>query len=79
MGLVKDMLSTVPYMMEWMMKAIGDSFIHSLFIEGLLRTIFRPVIGKVMEKFQPGAIVLQCGADSLSGITHPWSFSYHVR
>lgn len=31
------------------------------------RTIFRPVIGKIMEKFQPEAIVLQCGADSLSG------------
>lgn len=29
--------------------------------------IFRPVISKIMEKFQPGAIVLQCGADSLSG------------
>lgn len=31
------------------------------------RTVFRPVIAKIMEKFQPGAIVLQCGADSLSG------------
>lgn len=31
------------------------------------RTIFRPVIAKIMEKFQPGAVVLQCGADSLSG------------
>lgn len=29
--------------------------------------VFRPVIAKIMEKFQPGAIVLQCGADSLSG------------
>ena len=25
------------------------------------------VIGKIMEHFQPGAVVLQCGADSLSG------------
>lgn len=25
------------------------------------RTVFRPVIGKVMETFQPGAIVLQVG------------------
>ncbi len=25
------------------------------------------VIGKIMEVYQPGAIVLQCGADSLSG------------
>lgn len=31
------------------------------------QTIFRPVITKIMEVFQPGAIVLQCGADSLSG------------
>jgi histone deacetylase 1/2 len=31
------------------------------------RSIFRPVIGKIMETFQPGAVVLQCGADSLSG------------
>ena len=30
-------------------------------------TIFRPVISKVMETYQPHAIVLQCGADSLSG------------
>lgn len=31
------------------------------------RSIFRPVIAKIMETFQPGAVVLQCGADSLSG------------
>jgi histone deacetylase 1/2 len=31
------------------------------------KSIFRPVIGKVMEMFSPGAVVLQCGADSLSG------------
>lgn len=30
-------------------------------------SIFRPVIAKIMEKFRPGAVVLQCGADSLSG------------
>lgn len=29
--------------------------------------IFRPVIAKVMEFYRPGAIVLQCGADSLTG------------
>lgn len=28
---------------------------------------FRQVIGQVMETFDPGAIVLQCGTDSLSG------------
>jgi histone deacetylase 1/2 len=31
------------------------------------RSVFRPVIGKIMEVFSPGAVVLQCGADSLSG------------
>lgn len=31
------------------------------------RGMFRPIIRKVMEVYQPEAIVLQCGADSLSG------------
>ena len=30
-------------------------------------SIFKPVIAKIMQLYQPGAIVLQCGADSLSG------------
>ena len=29
--------------------------------------IFRPVISKIMETYDPSAIVLQCGADSLTG------------
>uniref|UniRef100_A0A8D0HKG3 Histone deacetylase 1 n=1 Tax=Sphenodon punctatus TaxID=8508 RepID=A0A8D0HKG3_SPHPU len=29
--------------------------------------IFKPVISKVMETFQPSAVALQCGSDSLSG------------
>ncbi|MBA0799025.1 hypothetical protein Gohar_009561 [Gossypium harknessii] len=29
--------------------------------------LFKPIISKVMEVFRPGAVVLQCGADSLSG------------
>jgi len=29
--------------------------------------IFKPVTTKIMEIYQPGAIVLQCGADSLTG------------
>ncbi|WOH10573.1 hypothetical protein DCAR_0730042 [Daucus carota subsp. sativus] len=29
--------------------------------------LFRPVIRKVMEAYQPEAVVLQCGADSLAG------------
>jgi len=31
------------------------------------QSVFRPVIQKVMDVYQPGAIVLQCGADSLTG------------
>eukprot|EP01090_Pellita_catalonica_P008308 TRINITY_DN1903_c0_g1_i4.p1 TRINITY_DN1903_c0_g1~~TRINITY_DN1903_c0_g1_i4.p1 ORF type:complete len:322 (-),score=55.22 TRINITY_DN1903_c0_g1_i4:104-1069(-) len=30
-------------------------------------SIFKPIIQKVMDWYKPGAIVLQCGADSLSG------------
>ncbi|XP_046857636.1 probable histone deacetylase 1-B [Xenia sp. Carnegie-2017] len=29
--------------------------------------IFKPIITKVMETYQPNAVVLQCGADSLAG------------
>jgi histone deacetylase 1/2 len=29
--------------------------------------IFKPVMSKIMEVYRPGAIVLQCGADSLTG------------
>jgi histone deacetylase 1/2 len=31
------------------------------------QNLFKPIMKKVMEVYQPGAIVLQCGADSLSG------------
>ena len=31
------------------------------------RSIFVPVMQRVMETYQPGALVLQCGADSLAG------------
>jgi len=31
------------------------------------QSVFKPIIAKVMEHFAPGAVVLQCGADSLSG------------
>jgi histone deacetylase 1/2 len=30
-------------------------------------SVFKPVIQKVMETYRPGAVVLQCGADSLTG------------
>lgn len=31
------------------------------------KNLFRPIVQKVMEVYQPEAVVLQCGADSLSG------------
>lgn len=31
------------------------------------KSVFEPVISKIMEMYRPSAIVLQCGADSLSG------------
>ena len=39
-------------------------------------SIFVPIISKVMETFQPSAVVLQCGADSLTGKTLKSSY-YH--
>ncbi|OLY83889.1 Histone deacetylase clr6 [Smittium mucronatum] len=30
-------------------------------------SIFQPILRKVMEHFRPGAVVMQCGTDSLSG------------
>lgn len=35
--------------------------------DATFKSIFEPVIGKIMEWYQPSAIVLQCGGDSLSG------------
>merc|ERR1719422_333182 len=32
-----------------------------------MRVFFVPVVSRVMELYQPSAVVLQCGADSLSG------------
>lgn len=29
--------------------------------------VFQPIVSKIVEWYQPGAVVLQCGADSLSG------------
>jgi len=31
------------------------------------KSVFIPIIGKVMDVYRPSAVVLQCGADSLSG------------
>eukprot|EP00640_Fibrocapsa_japonica_P001114 CAMPEP_0113937416 /NCGR_PEP_ID=MMETSP1339-20121228/4040_1 /TAXON_ID=94617 /ORGANISM="Fibrocapsa japonica" /LENGTH=430 /DNA_ID=CAMNT_0000940169 /DNA_START=49 /DNA_END=1341 /DNA_ORIENTATION=+ /assembly_acc=CAM_ASM_000762 len=31
------------------------------------QTIFRPVMAKVMECYRPSAVILQCGADSITG------------
>ena len=41
--------------------------LHDGMDDDSFKTVFRPVISSIMERFQPTAIVLQCGADSLSG------------
>jgi len=41
--------------------------LHNGMDDESFNSMFKPIIGKIMEKFQPGAVVLQCGADSLSG------------
>jgi histone deacetylase 1/2 len=41
--------------------------LHSGMDDESYEGIFKPVIQKVMETFQPTAVVLQCGADSLTG------------
>lgn len=40
--------------------------VSKIILECILLILLK-VIGKIMEVFQPGAVVLQCGADSLSG------------
>jgi histone deacetylase 1/2 len=35
--------------------------------DGGYASVFDPVISAVMDRFRPGAVVLQCGADSLAG------------
>lgn len=32
-----------------------------------VENLFKPILAKIMDVFRPGAIVLQCGADSLAG------------
>lgn len=39
-------------------EGIGDQNYH---------TVFKPVIEKIMEMYRPSAVVMQCGADSLTG------------
>ncbi|KAG3180112.1 Histone deacetylase 1 [Phytophthora cactorum] len=41
--------------------------LHSGMDDESYESIFKPVIEKVMETFCPSAVVLQCGADSLTG------------
>jgi histone deacetylase 1/2 len=41
--------------------------LHDGMDDASFKSVFEPVIGKIMERFAPGAVVLQCGADSLSG------------
>ncbi|KAH8064415.1 NAD-dependent histone deacetylase [Aureococcus anophagefferens] len=41
--------------------------LHDGMDDASFKSIFEPIIGKIMEVFAPGAVVLQCGADSLRG------------
>ena len=59
---------------DWKDKGFGkgDNYaincpLHDGMDDESMKNVFRPIISKIMEKFQPGAVVLQCGADSLSG------------
>mmetsp|Transcript_25494 Transcript_25494/g.83940 ORF Transcript_25494/g.83940 Transcript_25494/m.83940 type:complete len:430 (-) Transcript_25494:607-1896(-) len=40
--------------------------LHDGLDDNSFRALFRPIISKVIEVYKPGAIVLQCGADSLA-------------
>ena len=51
---------------------VGENYaincpLHDGMDDESFKAVFQPIIGKIMEKFQPRAVVLQCGADSLSG------------
>lgn len=51
---------------------VGENYaincpLHDGMDDESFKAVFQPIIGKIMDKFQPGAVVLQCGADSLSG------------
>jgi histone deacetylase 1/2 len=41
--------------------------LHDGMDDDSFREVFRPVIRTIMERFQPEAVVMQCGADSLAG------------
>jgi histone deacetylase 1/2 len=41
--------------------------LHSGMCDRTYQDLFRPIVAKIMEVYQPGAVVLQCGADSIAG------------
>ncbi|KAG8378796.1 hypothetical protein BUALT_Bualt07G0022200 [Buddleja alternifolia] len=43
-----------------------------------LHSLFRPIIHKIMEVYQPDAVVLQCGAGSLAG-DRIWCFNMSIK
>jgi histone deacetylase 1/2 len=74
--LVKIMQSTVLCTMALMMIASSKFSYPATFVFPMHRiiaivshdrSVFEPIIASIMDRFQPGAVVLQCGADSLSG------------
>ena len=42
-------------------------FVFPVFTESRYEQLFQPIMSQVMERYRPGAVVMQCGADSLAG------------
>jgi acetoin utilization deacetylase AcuC-like enzyme len=47
---------------SWLVISVTDDFV--LFFKGY-HYLFKPIIQAVMDRYRPGAVVMQCGADSL--------------
>ncbi|KAK7063561.1 histone deacetylase [Favolaschia claudopus] len=41
--------------------------LHDGITDGAYKSVFEPIISKILEVYRPSAVVLQCGADSLAG------------
>jgi histone deacetylase 1/2 len=59
---VEEAFYTTDRVMTFSIHKYGDFFPGT----GHITDLFQPVLEKIMQVFQPGAIVLQCGADSLA-------------
>ncbi|KAL3958595.1 hypothetical protein ACCO45_006757 [Purpureocillium lilacinum] len=66
---VEEAFYTTDRVMTVSFHKYGEYFLELASLEtlALARSIFEPVIENVMKYYQPEAVVLQCGGDSLSG------------